>query len=130
MAQEYTITKISEDEPREWKGEFGTVYYIKVKLEGHNKPVTIGKKSPDALKVGDKVFGDIKPTEYPEDGFKSVNPVGDNSKLENKLDAIAGDVKLLLSFVRQLQKDEPIQELDNVVEDIGDEPMNLDDIPF
>lgn len=50
------------------------------------------------------------------------------SDLTEKLDAIAGDVKLLLSFVRQLQKD---QEKDTVADfDIGDEPINLDSIPF
>lgn len=132
MAQEFEITKVSEDEPRKWDGPNGVVYYIKVMLDGHNKPVTIGKKSKDALKVGDKVFGDIKTSDYPEDGFKAASNFGgagvDTARLETKLDAITGDVKLMLSFVRQMQKGEP--ELDTVVEDIGDDPINLDGIPF
>jgi len=71
MAQEYEITRVSEQEPRTYTGDFGTTYYIKVMLKGHAKPVEIGKKSPDGLKVGDTVFGTIRPTEYPTDGFKS-----------------------------------------------------------
>lgn len=59
----------------------------------------------------------------------------ESKNIEQKLDAIAGDVKLLLSFVRQLQKEstktqEPEPEEDNVTEDIGDEPMDLSQIPF
>ena len=73
MAQDYNITRVSSSEPRKYDGEYGTVYYIKVMLEGHKKPVSIGKKSPDALKEGDVVYGDIqvKP-DYDEDGFKAV----------------------------------------------------------
>ena len=51
-----------------------------------------------------------------------------SSNLEGKIDAIAGDVKLLLSFVRQLQKGE--KEVDTVVEDIGDGPIDMSAIPF
>jgi hypothetical protein len=73
MAQDYKISKVSSSEPRKYESEYGTVYYIKVMLEGHKKPVSIGKKSPDALKEGDVVYGDIqvKP-DYDEDGFKAV----------------------------------------------------------
>lgn len=138
MAQEHKITQISQQAPREYYNEKykSTTYYIKVKLDGHNKPVEIGKKRPDALNVGDMVFGSIEPTEYETDRFKAVSNFGggaaDLTKLEQKLDAIHGDVKLALSFIRQQQKAETQPEfpLDNVVEDIGDEPMNLDDIPF
>lgn len=69
---EYKITQVSSRPPREWAGPKGTVYYIKVKLDGHAKPVSIGKKAPDALKVGDTVYGTI--TEDPmhdEDKFKA-----------------------------------------------------------
>lgn len=69
---EYKIIKVSEQEPRTWDGEHGTVYYIRVMLEGHDRPVEIGKKSPDALKVGDTVYGTIKPTDYPSDSFKAA----------------------------------------------------------
>lgn len=134
MAQEYTITKVSEQAPRQWNGEFGTTYYIKVMLEGHNKPVEIGKKDPNALKVGDKVFGDIRTSEYPSDGFKSARQFNggavDLTPITQKLDAIHGDLKLLMSWQRQDQKQEKEFVPDVVVEDIGDEPINLDDIPF
>lgn len=71
MSQEYKITKVSAQPPKEWEGSHGKVYYIKVMLEGHDKPVSIGKKSPDALKTGDTVFGTIVPTDYEEDKFKA-----------------------------------------------------------
>ena len=71
MAQEYTIEKVSQQEPKKYEGQYGTTYYIKVKLAGHDKPVSIGKKQPDALKEGYKVFGTIEPTDFDEDKFKS-----------------------------------------------------------
>jgi hypothetical protein len=46
-----------------------------------------------------------------------------------KLDAIHGDVKLILSFIRQMQKgDTPTKQLDTVVEDIGDGNITIDDL--
>lgn len=66
----YKVTKISEQEPKKYEGQYGTTYYIKVMLEGHSKPVEIGKKSPDAIKVGEELFGEIIPTEYQTDKFK------------------------------------------------------------
>lgn len=73
VAQEYKITRISQDPPREWNNpKGGTIYYKKVMLEGWDKPVSIGKKSPDALKVGDTVYGTIEiAAGYPEDKFKA-----------------------------------------------------------
>jgi hypothetical protein len=68
---EYKIAMIDEDEPRKWDGPHGTVWYITVGLEGHPKPVSIGKKSPDALKVGDIVYGTIQPTDYLTDKWKA-----------------------------------------------------------
>lgn len=72
MSQEYKITKVSADKPREWPNPHGgTVYYIKVMLEGHDKPVSVGKKAPDALKPGFTVYGTIEPSDLPEDKFKA-----------------------------------------------------------
>lgn len=72
MAQSYKITQVSSQPPREWAGPKGTVYYIKLKLEGHPKPVSIGKRSPDALHVGDVVYGTITADyNHEEDKFKS-----------------------------------------------------------
>jgi len=75
---EYKVTKVSTQPPREYYNEKykSTTYYIKVALEGHNKPVTIGKKSPDALKAGDVVRGTIKPTEYDTDNFEADKEFG------------------------------------------------------
>lgn len=67
----YKVTKVSEQEPKKYEGQYGTTYYIKVMLEGHNKPVEIGKKSPDAIKVGDELYGEVIPTEYQTDKFKA-----------------------------------------------------------
>ena len=69
--QDYKVVKVSEQEPKKWDGPNGTVYYIKTMLEGHDKPVSIGKKSADALKVGDTVYGEIQPTDYIGDKFKA-----------------------------------------------------------
>lgn len=69
--QEYKVEKVSQQEPKKWEGQNGTVYYIKTKLEGHEKPVSIGKKTPDALKAGDTVYGEIIETDYIEDKFKA-----------------------------------------------------------
>jgi len=66
----YKVIKVSEQEPKKYEGQYGTTYYIKVMLEGHSKPVEIGKKSPDAIKVGEELFGEIIPTEYQTDKFK------------------------------------------------------------
>lgn len=67
----YKVIKVSEQEPKKYEGQYGTTYYIKVMLEGHTKPVEIGKKTPDAIKVGDELFGEIIPTEYQTDKFKA-----------------------------------------------------------
>jgi hypothetical protein len=69
---EYKITQVSAQPPRQWDGPNGTVWYIKVKLDGHAKPVSIGKRSPDALKVGDTVHGTIiEDGMHDEDKFKA-----------------------------------------------------------
>ena len=89
---EYKITKVSDQEPKKYDGQYGTTYYIKVMLDGHAKPVEIGKKSPDALKAGDTVYGSITPTEYQTDKFKgeqkpfeqkSFNKVEDPAKQDS-----------------------------------------------
>jgi hypothetical protein len=67
---EYKVIKVSEQEPKKFDGQYGTTYYIKVMLDGHSKPVEIGKKTPDAIKVGDVMYGEVIPTEYQTDKFK------------------------------------------------------------
>lgn len=85
MAQEYEIVKVSSRAPKEWEGSHGKVYYIKVMLKGHDKPVSVGKKSPDALKTGDTIFGTIVPTDYEEDKFKAeTRPFGGGGSREPK----------------------------------------------
>lgn len=71
---DYKVLQVSGEAPRQWDGPHGTVYYIKAKLEGHDKPVSIGKKKPDALKVGDTVYGTIEVSDLPEDKFKPAAP--------------------------------------------------------
>lgn len=67
---EYKVIKVSEQEPKKFDGQYGTTYYIKVMLDGHSKPVEIGKKTPDAIKVGDVIYGEVIPTQYQTDKFK------------------------------------------------------------
>jgi len=69
---EYTIKAVSDKPASEWQGPHGTVYYKRVMLEGHDKPVEIGKKAPDILKVGMTVSGDIKPDRGEADKFKAA----------------------------------------------------------
>lgn len=66
---EYEIHTIGEAKP--WPKDSPTVFYIDVGVVGHDKLVSVGKKSPDALKVGDKITGEIIPTEYNTDKFKA-----------------------------------------------------------
>lgn len=71
---DYTIEKVSQQEPRKWHNDkFNSdTWYIKVKLQGVERAVEIGKRSPDALKAGDTVHGTIqsKP-DFEADGFKA-----------------------------------------------------------
>lgn len=93
---QYQVRVLSEDPPKEWKSPAGNVvYYIEVMVEGHDKPISVGKKSPDALKVGDTIWGDIIPTEFPVDKFKpsappqgvsASKPVGDSKFLKDTSD--------------------------------------------
>lgn len=71
MAEDYKVVQVSQQEPKKYEGQYGTTYYIKVKLEGHEKPVEIGKKDPHALKAGDTVYGHIEETDFPTDKFKA-----------------------------------------------------------
>lgn len=72
MPQHYKVIQISPEQPRKWDGPHGAVYYIDVMLEGHAKPVSIGKKSPDALKAGATVYGDIEESDFVADKFKAA----------------------------------------------------------
>lgn len=101
MAQEYKIGMIDGSEPRKWSGPNGDVFYITVGLEGHPKLVSIGKKSPDALKVGDTVYGTIVPTDYLTDKWKGEAPPqgsggkgggGSENKFQRDVTAIPLDV--------------------------------------
>lgn len=69
----YKIVRVSTEPAREhYSEQYNTrTFYIKVMLEGHEKPVSIGKKTHDALKAGDTVNGTILPTEHPADNFKA-----------------------------------------------------------
>lgn len=177
---EYKVTRISASPPKEHYSETykNTTYYIKVMLEGHDRPVTVGKKSPDALKVGDIVSGQILQTQYETDKFKAESKPypsqaapRDNSEIRAQFAikaAIAFGVerdniesqaiaffqmvdrvknphtqapmmsKLATGYekakaaaaalkVKQTFSDgSPVDE----VYPVGDEPINLDDIPF
>ena len=68
---EYRVIKVSEQEPKKYEGQYGITYYIKVMVDGHSKPLEIGKKTPDAIKVSDILNGTIIPTEFQTDKFKA-----------------------------------------------------------
>lgn len=182
MPQEYKITQVSSQPPREhYNQQYGTTtYYIKVMLEGVEKPVTIGKRRPDALKVGDTVYGRIIPTQYDTDKFQAEkNPAqgsaftpkdqgairaqwaigqaiallahSPSDKVELKvLESTAKELYAMVDRVKASEKDPlaaaraifhpaatpaaapaaaPAPNPDPVYP-VGDEPINLDDIPF
>lgn len=77
---EYVIEMIDSEPAKRWDGPNGTIYYKNVGLGGHPKPVSIGKKTADALKVGDTVEGTIIPTDYLTDKWKhAAKPQGSPS---------------------------------------------------
>lgn len=72
---EFKIKNVYPDPPKEWNNpKGGVIYYRTVDLEGHDKPVSIGKKDSHALKAGMSVWGDIIPTDFLEDKFKPSAP--------------------------------------------------------
>lgn len=68
MAQEYTIQRVSEREPRAWNFEKdgNTVFMetYKVMLQGIEGPIDVNKKAGNAPKVGDVLYGSITQDEY------------------------------------------------------------------
>lgn len=77
----YKIIKIDRDATREWGEGAKKIYYIKVALRDsdgkvHPKAVSIGKKKPDALSVGEEVHGTIEKTDYETDKWHGDAPQG------------------------------------------------------
>lgn len=166
MGQTYTITKVSQEKPHEHVNSYGTTYYIKVMLDKHNKPVSIGKKQPDALKVGDTVYGRVVPTQYETDNWQGEQPQPDHPapttnqaytpKDQDLIRAqwaigqavasgyrapeeIEANAKTLFAMADRVKQSAPITPetvakvfTPDPVYDLppGDEPINLDDIPF
>lgn len=104
---EYTIEKIGD--VREWKNPMNgaTIYYINVTLEGHDKEVSIGKKSADALSIGEVVNGEIIPTDYGQDKWKHAQETqhlfkgpkaADNKYLKDITDLPARFIQSLLPY--------------------------------
>ena len=88
---EYTVKSLLRDEPKAWKGPAGTIYYHSVMVEEHPKALSVGKKEPNSIKVGDKIYGDITETDYMEDKFKAAqrpqsSPSSDNQYLKDLSD--------------------------------------------
>lgn len=108
---QYTITKISSEQPREWGEGANKTYYIKVMLSGHNKAVSVGKKSPDALKVGDTVDGTITETQYDTDRFtqekKQYTPSSAKSLQDSTTMYVSYAKDILLKLIETQEKDIP-----------------------
>lgn len=64
MPKEYTIEKVSP-KTKEWSGQFGDMVTYYVKFPNNDEVIEMNKK-PDspAPKAGDKVYGEIKQTEF------------------------------------------------------------------
>ncbi len=96
----FTIKHIHQDPPKEWKGPNGVVWYRTVDLFEHDKPVSIGKKTPDALKNDMEIFGDIIETDFIEDKFKASPPPAQTSFTGNdeRGDAITASMVVKIAF--------------------------------
>src|SRR3990167_8109776 len=81
---EFKIESVFAEPAKEWKGPHGTVFYKTVMIDGHDKPVSVGKKDPDVLTKGDIIYGDIVPTDYIEDKFKPSPPPEGQSEGSSK----------------------------------------------
>lgn len=66
----YIITEISRQKPKPWND----IFYVNVKVKEHDKPISVGKKDPTTLRVGDTLHGTITPTDLPSDRFKAEQP--------------------------------------------------------
>lgn len=71
---EYKVQGVANTAPKEYTNAYGTTYYHRVKLEGVEKPVSIGKKAPNAIKAGDIIHGSIEKTALPEDKWHGEAP--------------------------------------------------------
>lgn len=91
---EYTVTKLMNDIPKLWKGPHGDVYYHSVTVAEHDKPLSVGKKEANSVKVGDTIWGDIIETDYLEDKFKPSPPPEkpEDSTVTSKPDRYLRDV--------------------------------------
>lgn len=113
---DYKITQISQNAPREWKSDqpgHGTTYYIRVRLEGHERPVEIGKKKPDALKVGDTVSGTITAApDFPADKFKAEYAGGGGFGAGNRQPKDEAAIKAMWAIGQARSAFEPIRKTD------------------
>lgn len=87
--QEYTIKQVSKQEPKRYEGKYGVTLYHKVRFEGSDEVVEIGRKENHRPKEGDKLYGTIEDTEYGKK-FKaerkpftsSAKPMRDDSAIQ------------------------------------------------
>lgn len=98
---EYKVNSLMKDEPKKWESKFGTVWYHSVIVEGHPKPISVGKKEPNSIKAGDTLYGDIIETDYLEDKFKPSAPPQGNSNQsgqDDRGDAITASMVVKIAF--------------------------------
>lgn len=103
---EYKVVRLMNDNPKEWKGPHGVIYYHSVEVEGHDKPLSVGKKEANSIKVGDTIYGDITATDYIEDKFKaSPRPEGatGSQSFDDRGDAITASMVVKIAFQAFMQ---------------------------
>lgn len=76
MPQNYTIKQVSQQEPKRYEGKFGVTYYHKVRFEGSDEVIEIGRKEGNDPKVGEQLYGTIEDTEYGKKFKAEKNPNG------------------------------------------------------
>ena len=120
-AQEYTIKQVSQQEPKRYEGKYGVTLYYKVRFEGSDETVEIGRKEGNPPKEGDRLYGQIEETEYgqkfkaerrPFEAHRAGNkPLRDDSAIQAQFaikTAVAyldNDEQATLDTVEQYAKD-------------------------
>lgn len=141
--------------PRHYESKYGSMVAYKLKLEGSNDIVELSKKSSSpAPAIGDMLNGTIEKTDFghkfksentfngggktyqPKDeaGIKAMWSIGQSVAFHSSnKDATFNDIedgaKKFFAMVDRVKNGTKVETKDRVVEDISDDPIDLNDIP-
>ncbi len=64
MPMEYKIKQVSQQEPKRYEGQYGVTLYYKVRFEGSEDVIEIGRKEDNPPKVGEQLYGTVTSGQY------------------------------------------------------------------